>query len=101
MHRYKKQENLAYPSTKTPVPNRKNKAREAPKMSPILSGLTPNLLGSGGLKLGGGAKVKDPSFSSSLALTEVELSGLSDEDDPDAARIDSDVVLGLRREEES
>jgi len=45
--------NSAYPLTKTPVPNRKIKAREAPIISQVLSGLTANRFGSGGSKLGG------------------------------------------------
>jgi hypothetical protein len=67
-----------YPEAKTPVPSRKNNAREAPKTSHVLSGLTPNRFGSGGLKPGGAANVTDddddgerPCFCSSSVLTEV------------------------------
>lgn len=42
-----------------PVPKRKKRAKAAPKMSPVLSGLTANLFGSGALKFGGGANVTD------------------------------------------
>jgi hypothetical protein len=48
--------NSTYPLTKTPVPNRKIKAREAPIISQVLSGLTANRFGSGGSKLGGAVK---------------------------------------------
>lgn len=50
-----------------PVPKRKGKEREAPKMSRTLSGLTENRLGSGGLKFGGA--VKTISSVSEVALT--------------------------------
>jgi hypothetical protein len=50
------QSNSTYPLTKTPVPNRKIKAREAPIISQVLSGLTANRFGSGGSKLGGAVK---------------------------------------------
>lgn len=101
--RLKKKENFAHPLAKTPVPNRKNKASEAPKMSPPLSGLTPNVLGSGGLKFGGGEKLKDPppprpAPPSSLALTEVVPSGVLELDGPDVALTEK-VALGLRRHE--
>lgn len=68
-----------YPETKTPVPSRKNNAREAPKTSHVLSGLTPNRFGSGGLKPGGAANVTDDDdgerlcFCSSSVLTETEV----------------------------
>ena len=39
------------------MPRRKNKAREAPRISKILSGLIEKAFGSGGLKLGGGENV--------------------------------------------
>ena len=45
--------NSTYPLTKTPVPSRKIKAREAPTISQVLSGLTANRFGFGGSKLGG------------------------------------------------
>ncbi|KAL6988426.1 hypothetical protein U1Q18_014176 [Sarracenia purpurea var. burkii] len=55
-------------------------AREAPKISRTLSGLTENNFGCGGLKLGGGENSVDvaenPKFGSSLVLTEVELRGV-------------------------
>lgn len=88
-----------YPETKTPVPSRKNKAIEAPKTSHVLSGLTPNRFGSGGLKPGGTANVTDdddddderPCFCSSLVLTEV-----LESEELDVALMES-VVLGVLR----
>jgi hypothetical protein len=85
-----------YPETKTPVPSRKNKAIEAPKTSHVLSGLTPNRFGSGGLKPGGAANVADddderPCFCSSLVLTEV-----LESEELDVALTES-VVLGVLR----
>jgi hypothetical protein len=65
-----------YPETKTPVPNRKNRAREAPIISIILSGLTANRFGSGALKFGGGENV-NPNFGSSSVLRVVEARGVS------------------------
>lgn len=62
-------------------------------MSQVLSGLTPNAFGSGGLKFGGGANVAvvdDPTlgFSSSLVLIE-------DSEDP---LTEKEILGGLRRE---
>jgi len=50
---------MVYPETKIPVAKRKSKGSAAPSTSPILSGLMAKRLGSGGLKLGGGAIVTD------------------------------------------
>lgn len=57
------------------MPKRKNKAREAPKISKILSGLIENAFGFGGLKLGGGENVVVFGGSS------LEVTGVSVEDD--------------------
>ena len=88
-----------YPETKTPVPSRKNKGIEAPKTSHVLSGLTPNRFGSGGLKPGGAVNVTDdddddderPCFCSSLMPTEV-----LESEELDVALTES-VVLGVLR----
>lgn len=64
-----------YPETKAPVPKRKNKAREAPRISKTLSGLTENAFGFGGLKLGGGENVVV------LGGSSLEVTGVSVEDD--------------------
>ena len=82
-----------YPETKTPVPSRSIKAREAPKMSKTLSGLIENGFGSGGLKLDGGL---NPNFGSSLVLTEVEGRGFSENSDD--ALMDTLVFGTLGRE---
>jgi len=50
---------MVYPETKTPVAKRKRRGSSAPNTSPVLSGLMAKRLGSGGLKLGGGAIVTD------------------------------------------
>jgi len=71
---------MVYPERKPPVPKRKRKGRKAPSTSTVLSGLIAKRLGSGGLKLGGGAIVTDEDEaeeepevgSSGLLLTEVE-----------------------------
>ena len=61
---------------KTPVAKRRSKGRMAPNTSPVLSGLTPKRLGSGGLKFGGGANVTDDDDDEgdeeASVLTEVE-----------------------------
>lgn len=57
------------------MPTRKNKAREAPKISKILSGLIVNAFGVGGLKLGGGENVVV------LGGSSLEETGVSVEDD--------------------
>ncbi|KAJ1419552.1 hypothetical protein SESBI_15114 [Sesbania bispinosa] len=73
-----------YPEAKTPVAKRKNKGSAAPKTSPDLSGLTAKRLGSGGLKLGGGANDTEEEGEASdiggscSVLTEVEVEGVSD-----------------------
>lgn len=66
----------SYPETKAPVPSRKIKASEAPNISKILSGLTENGLGFGGLKFGGGEIEGPEGFS---LLTEVEAVGVSED----------------------
>lgn len=66
----------SYPETNAPVPTRKIKASEAPKISKILSGLTENGLGFGGLKFGGGEIEGPDGFS---LLTEVEAVGVSED----------------------
>lgn len=67
-------------------------------MSHVLSGLTPNRFGSGGLKSGGGTNVTDdderPCFCSCSVVTEVEVSGVSDE--LDAALMETMLLGALR-----
>ncbi len=63
------------------MPNRKSKAREAPRISKVLPSFTVNGLGAGGLKLGGAVK-EASSFWSSLVVVvvvfEVEERGVSE-----------------------
>lgn len=82
---------LTYPETKTPVPNRKSKEREAPRISKVWPPFTVNGLGSGGLKLGGTVK-EVSSFWSSLVVVEVEVEerGVSE-----VALIMEIVLLGI------
>ena len=73
-----------YPETKTPVPRRKIKAREPPRMSKFLSGLTEKGFGCGGLKFGGGEN-EGPELveGSSLVLTDVDAAICVSEDQAD------------------
>ena len=87
------------PETKTPVPRRKNKPREAVKTSHLLSGLTPKRCGTGGLKSGGGAKVTDDDGEeeSPWSLVEVVRGGEVSEELVDALMVV--VILGILRYE--
>lgn len=98
----KKKKKQTDPETKTPVPKRKNKAREAVKTSHLLSGLTPKRCGTGGLKSGGGAKVTDDDDDddgeeeSPWSLVEVVRGGEVSEEFVDALMV---VILGILRNE--
>jgi hypothetical protein len=74
-----------YPETKTPVAKRKNKGREAARISKVLSDLIAKRLASGGLKLGGGEIDTDDDdddevegVSCCCVVTEVEVFSVSD-----------------------
>jgi hypothetical protein len=71
-----------YPETKTPVAKRKNKGREAARISKVLSDLIAKRLASGGLKLGGGEIETDDDevegVSCCCVVTEVEVFSVSD-----------------------
>ena len=95
----KKKKKQTDPETKTPVPRRKNKPREAVKTSHLLSGLTPKRCGTGGLKSGGGAKVTDDDGEeeSPWSLVEVVRGGEVSEELVDALMVV--VILGILRYE--
>lgn len=83
-----------YPETKAPVPNRNNRAREAPRISKALSGLSLKGFGSGGLKFGGADIDMGSGFSLVLVAEEEGVTGASEKSE--VALMENEVLGTLR-----